>query len=369
MSVWKGHLRSTAGRPSSRPVGVRWPHLAWQAVAGLLLGYFLLHPLSMVIFQSLDPRLAEHQGDGGHWWAPIFHSFHWEMQPMGLVFGVVGAGIAGTYGYWRLVVAFQRDRLAEELRRNELLRQQLAEQAERLRRSNRQLARLERANRRTTQFMAHDFKTALNCVGGFASQLLEKPSLRDDPEVARALAAIRRQAHRMMGSVTDLLEMARVREGGRPNRRTVSATQLLEEAVEDFSLPAVGGRLTVGPKHRSCPPLEADPQLLRRVLCNLISNALRHNGPRTCVTVDAELAASGAEILFRCRDDGQGVPEERLSEIFTEFATTGDSASGATGLGLAFCRSVVEAHGGRIWCENLPRGAQFLFTIPLKPGE
>ena len=74
---------------------------------------------------------------------------------------------------------------------------------------------------------------------------------------------------------------------------------------------------------------------------------------------------SNKHVLFSCRDDGAGIPTEVLPEVFTEFTTTGNALCGSTGLGLAFCKSVVEAHGGRIWCENLPQGARFLFTIPL----
>jgi hypothetical protein len=86
------------------------------------------------------------------------------MLAMGLVFGVIGALITSFNGYYRLKLAAQRDRLAE--------------QAEMLKRYNEELARLELANRRTSQFMAHDFKTSLGCVTGFATQLLERPSCR-----------------------------------------------------------------------------------------------------------------------------------------------------------------------------------------------
>jgi signal transduction histidine kinase len=77
------------------------------------------------------------------------------------------------------------------------------------------------------------------------------------------------------------------------------------------------------------------------------------------------MAESRTEVLFSCRDDGAGIRQDLLPSIFTEFTTTGNSSGQCTGLGLAFCKTVVEAHGGHIWCENLERGARFLFTIPL----
>ena len=332
----------------------RWRSLAWPAIAGFLFGYIVLHPVSMVVFQWLDPRLAAGlpHGMGGGLWGPIAHSFHLGMLPMGLVFGVIGAVISTFYACYRLTLTAQRDRLAE--------------QAEELKRNNEELARLELANRRTSQFMAHDFKTSLGCVAGFANQLLEQPQLQQDRDVASALVCIRRQAHGMMGSVTDLLEFARVRESREPRMNPTSVAELLQEAVSDFSLPAHTERITLGDHHPSCPRLFADARLLRRVLCNLISNAIKHNGPDTQVQLDAQVVESHTEVIFSCRDDGTGIPPEALPSIFNEFTSTNDSSRDSTGLGLAFCKTVVEAHGGRIWCESIPEhDTHFFFTVPL----
>ena len=332
---------------------VQWRRLIWPATAGFLFGHVVLHPVSMVIFHWLDPRCAAvPYHEAGGLLGPIEHSFQLSMLPMGLVFGVIGALIATFYGFHRLTLAAQRDRLAAQAR---LLRQ-----------NNVELARLELGNRRTSQFMAHDFKTALGCVSGFATQLLEQPQLRDDHDVASALACIRRQAHRMMGSVTDLLEFARVRERGDPRMEPTSASELLQDAASDFSLPAHAEHITLEESFPSCPPLLADPRLLRRVLCNLISNAIKHNGPETHVRLDAQVAESRTEALFSCCDDGAGIPPEVLPSIFTEFTGTNGPSGESTGLGLAFCKTVVEAHGGRIWCESTAqRGARFFFTVPL----
>jgi len=350
---------TVSGSPEPFPtLCSRWRSLAWPAIAGFLFGYIVLHPVSMVVFQWLDPRLAAglpHDGSG-RVWGPIVHSFQPGMLPMGLVFGVIGALIAMFYACYRLTLTAQRDRLAE--------------QAEMLKRNNRELARLELANRRTSQFMAHDFKTSLGCVAGFARQLLERPHLQEDHDVTNALVCIRRQAHGMMGSVTDLLEFARVREGRGPRMGPTCVAELLHEAVSDFSLPAHTQRITLGDDLASCPCLFADARLLRRVLCNLVSNAIKHNGPDTQVRLDAQVAESRTEILFSCCDDGAGIPPEALPSIFTEFVGTNDSSGDSTGLGLAFCKAVVEAHGGRIWCESTPeQGARFFFTIPLRNKE
>jgi hypothetical protein len=84
----------------------RWRSLAWAAIARILVGYIVLHPVSMVVFQSLGPRLAAKvpHGEGGSLWDPIAHSLFPGMLPMGLVFGAVGALIATFYAFFRLTL-------------------------------------------------------------------------------------------------------------------------------------------------------------------------------------------------------------------------------------------------------------------------
>ena len=173
----------------------------------------------------------------------------------------------------------------------------------------------------------------------------------------------------MMGSVSDLLQLARVRELETLPVEPVSVTDLLRETASDFSLPATVEGIALGDQHLCCPKIMASAQLLHRVLCNFVSNAIKHNGPGTKVWLDARVDESEGEIVFSCRDDGAGIPSEVLPSIFDEFAITADPLSGSTGLGLAFCKGAVEAHGGRIWCENLSRGALFSFAIPLQTSE
>jgi len=360
-------MKAPISRFAHPRASLRWSRLPWQGFAGFWLGYTVLHPVSMVIFYCLDPHFATAtpHGKTGGIWAPIAHSFSVEMLSMGLVFGIVGAFITTLFGCHRLALAAERDRMAEELELNEQLRAELTEQAKRLTESNEEMVSLETANRRTIQFMAHDFRTALNCVDGFANVLYENPALKENQDVIEAIACIHRQTHRMMGSLTDLLEFARARDGVVPQMQRISATEILHEAARDFSLPAHTGEIALGEQHASCPALWGDPLLLHRVVCNLIFNAIKHNSPTTDVFLDARVDKSGTKVLFSCRDNGNGVAPDILPTIFTEFVTTDDSYSKSTGLGLALCRVAVEAHGGRIWCENSPRGAAFLFTVPL----
>src|SRR5262249_7091440 len=113
-------------------------------------------------------------------------------------------------------------------------------------------------------------------------------------------------------------------------------------------------------------PLWVDPDRVVQTLTNLLSNAVKFSPPRTTVWVRVGL--SGKEAVFAVRDQGRGVPAEKLESIFERFQQVDASDSrqkGGTGLGLAICRSIVQQHGGRIWVESRPgEGSTFSFTLP-----
>jgi signal transduction histidine kinase len=311
----------------------------------------------MVIFRWLDPRLAPTMGDhgAGSLLSPILHAFRPEMTAMGLVFGLFSAAIALIEGHYRGRLALQRD--------------QLAQQAALLREKNEQLMRLEQANRRHTRFMVHDFKGHLAVIGGFAEVLLRKKTPTQEPAEVEALTRIQRQTQRMAGAVMDLLEVARLERSPALRREQTSPRTLLETAAADVALPAHLGKVEVGSLHLDCPDVTVDTRLIERVLVNLASNALKHNRPGTRVVLDAHPTPESGEIAFTCTDNGRGLSNVALATLFEKFGTTHSTEhEDSTGLGLAFCKKAVEAHGGRIWCESSEgQGARFIFTIPLEP--
>ena len=249
--------------------------VALHGALGFAFGYLLLHPVAMIIFRWLDPSLRHHVAAtaGDSTWDPVVHSFRLEMVPMGIVFGLIAALAAVVEARWRGALARHRD--------------ELREQARQLRERNEQLARLERANRRTARFMVHDFKTHLGCILGFTDLLLARAD-RGDAAAATALDRIRRQAHRMLAAVRDLLAFAALQETGALRRETISVAYLLHEVAAELSLPAHVGGVLVCEFHRACPSLRSDRRLLARVLANLASNSIRHNGPATEVFIDPE---------------------------------------------------------------------------------
>jgi signal transduction histidine kinase len=111
--------------------------------------------------------------------------------------------------------------------------------------------------------------------------------------------------------------------------------------------------------------VRADEGLIERVLQNLIGNAIKFTPPGGAIGVLAEApSAEPGWVRISIRDTGPGVPDELRGRLFQKFAA-GQQAGRGSGLGLAFCRLVVEAHGGRIWAEGEPgQGAIFIFTLP-----
>jgi signal transduction histidine kinase len=175
-----------------------------------------------------------------------------------------------------------------------------------------------------------------------------------------------RQINRM---VLNLLDIAGSSDGVfAPRPATIDVPRLVEQ-VQQLMTPAAEGlgqeiRVEIRP---ALPPVQADPELLRRVLQNLVDNALRHSPQGNQVGIEAD--ASDGVVVLRVRDCGPGVPAALRDRIFDKYVRiagrSGEGGAPGKGLGLAFCRMAVEAHGGRIWVEdNQPRGSVFVVTIP-----
>jgi two-component system sensor histidine kinase/response regulator len=114
------------------------------------------------------------------------------------------------------------------------------------------------------------------------------------------------------------------------------------------------------------PNAHADPDLLRRVLENLLDNAIRHAPPRSTIVLSA--TRDGAATVIRIADQGRGIAPDQRDKVFEAFVqgSTEEALTARTsrGLGLAFCRLAVEAHGGSIWVEDANPGAVFCLRLP-----
>jgi signal transduction histidine kinase len=180
------------------------------------------------------------------------------------------------------------------------------------------------------------------------------PEASKAPNVAKHLDRIAGEVKRSNKTIHDLLELARNRP---PRRQRVALAPLVDEAAQAALLPP---EVTV----EKAMPLglagDVDPDQLRQVLVNLLANASQAMSGRGHVAVEGAAAPDGG-VRLCVRDDGPGVPEEVRYRIFEALFTTKAKGSG---LGLALCRRILEAHGGTIELEPTARGACFVLALP-----
>jgi two-component system sensor histidine kinase KdpD len=212
--------------------------------------------------------------------------------------------------------------------------------------------------------VSHDIRTPLAAIVGLSSTLANGSAI--DDATGRDLArAIQDDALRMNGLVTNLLDMARLQTGGVHLNRE---WQMIEEVIGSAlacSARAIGAMdvtVTLAP---GLPLVAFDAVLLERVLCNLVENAARYAQAGGWIGIDAAVAGSTLQVAVE--DRGPGLAPGSEEALFDKFVRgEAESSREGVGLGLAICRSIVDAHGGRIRAERgMHGGARFVFTLPL----
>ena len=144
--------------------------------------------------------------------------------------------------------------------------------------------------------------------------------------------------------------------------RAINVEELVRRAAAELAPRAAAANVQIA-LALSIQGMTADPDLMMRVIANLLDNAIRHAPEDSTVRVAIARGADGVEL--RVSDQGTGVPAELRDQIFERFQRAGAASTRANrGLGLAFCKLAVEAHGGRIWVEDGAPGAVFCVRIP-----
>ncbi len=231
------------------------------------------------------------------------------------------------------------------------------------------LTPLEDVERQRAEFLgtvSHELRAPLTSIKGSAAALMRSPSALDAAETQQFLRIIDNQADHILDLIGQLLDAARIDAGVLSVSPEPSDTAVLvDRAVGLFQ--SGGGRGNVSIDLRpDLPRVLADRRRVEQVLTNLLTNAARHSPESSEIRVSA--AMEGVHVAISVADDGVGVPSERLPYLFRRFfRAEGDGQDGVgTGLGLAVCKGIVEAHGGRIRAESdgPGRGATFTFTLP-----
>ncbi|HCZ17865.1 MAG TPA: two-component system sensor histidine kinase KdbD [Candidatus Accumulibacter sp.] len=209
--------------------------------------------------------------------------------------------------------------------------------------------------------ISHDLRTPLSVLVGLAESLrLTQPS---DAQ-ALIVETLKEEALRMSTKVNKLLVMARLQAGRvQLNRQWQPLEEVVGSALKamEMSLTAHSVRTALPDE---LPLIEIDAVLIERVLCNLLENAVKYTPAGTVISIGAMLREYEIEVWVD--DCGPGLPKGREESIFQKFERGArESTTPGVGLGLAICRAIVEAHGGRIHAENRANGgARFLFSLP-----
>jgi two-component system sensor histidine kinase/response regulator len=237
--------------------------------------------------------------------------------------------------------------------------------------SLRKLREVEKMRDDLMKMIVHDLKTPLTSVLATMEMLADGDFGTVSDTQRNALSDAEGKAEDLLALIGDLLEVSRIEEATMSlDLQPLAPGALLNEVAHEWSMRFQQESAVASVEvSDDAPVFEADKALLKRVLGNLIQNALTHSAH--AVTLQLLARRDGDGILFTVADNGPGIPPEYHEVIFRKFErvkTPNIPRTRSSGLGLAFCKLVVDAHGGRIWVQSAEgKGSAFHFSLPIKP--
>ena len=249
-----------------------------------------------------------------------------------------------------------------------LLRLKFATEA--LEDSYRKLRELEKVRDDLMKMIVHDLKTPLAGVLASLEMVLDHDYGPITDSQRGVLGDAEAKGEELLALIEDLLEVARMEDTTLAlDRRPLAPGALLAEIVHEWDTRfRQTGAVVNAHATEDAPVFHADAVLLKRVFGNLIENALTHGGDHVELSLTAQREAAGG-VLFTVADNGPGIPAEYHELIFRKFERVKQPEVPrvrSSGLGLAFCKLAVEAHGGRIWVQSSEgRGSQFHIVLPV----
>ena len=213
--------------------------------------------------------------------------------------------------------------------------------------------------------VSHDIRTPLTSIIGSSSALLEHGSSFSEEDCRRMLGSINEDAHWLVRVVENLLSITRISGQTNISKEAELIEDVIAESIHKFRKNSTVTIEAHIPQEVLLVPMDAI--LVEQVLLNLMENSVRHGGASK---IDISAEPYGASALIRVRDNGCGIPREKLSTLFDGVhGNIGSSESDSKrnmGIGLSVCRSIIRAHGGEMTAGNLDCGAEFVFTLPLE---
>jgi PAS domain S-box-containing protein len=216
--------------------------------------------------------------------------------------------------------------------------------------------------------ISHELKTPVALIKGYANTLAREDARWDSDTLREGLQVISEESDRLNGLINNLLDASRIQAGAfKLERGDVILPKLAARVVENFRVQTTSHRFSLDfPADYPCVP--GDEERLRQVLDNLVGNAVKYSPGGGEIRVGGW--HDGARATVYVADQGIGIPAEEQGRLFQRFYRVDSSLRRSTqgaGLGLYLCKSIVEAHGGRIWLRSEPgKGTTVFFALPLK---
>jgi two-component system, sensor histidine kinase and response regulator len=252
--------------------------------------------------------------------------------------------------------------------RTHLSNQQLVEQQKDL---VQQLSKANAAKDRFLGMCAHDLRNPLSSIRGLAELMDENAIGELTPEQREIVQTIHGASQSMLQLVNELLDVATIEAGHlKLEKSPTSIVEIVERSVHLSNIEAAKKNTRIEMvKMDTDPMVDVDRNKMRQVVDNLINNAVKYSPRGSIITV--LIHSNGVVAGFAVRDSGPGIPESERHKLFKDYGRLSTEPTGgekSTGLGLAICRKIVEAHGGTIGVENLPgHGCEFVVRLPRSP--
>ena len=234
------------------------------------------------------------------------------------------------------------------------------------------LAKNEQLRANLLRTISHDLRTPLTSISGNANNLLYNESCLDAQMRRQIYGDIYDDSMWLIDLVENLLSVTRIEEGRMQIRQSAELVdEVIGEALKHTGQSRTGRTIKVEEEDELI-LAKMDARLIVQVLINLIGNAVKYTPQGTDITVRVrkEKAENGenSQVIISVCDLGDGIPDDRKERVFDMFYTGGDQVADSRrslGLGLGLCRSIINAHGGKIWIsDNIPHGAVVTFTLP-----
>lgn len=236
----------------------------------------------------------------------------------------------------------------------------------------------ERANRAKSEFLAnmsHELRTPMHSVLSFSKLGMKRYMSLEQDKIGEFFNRIHDSGERLMGLLNDLLDLSKLEAGKMMlNYEQANLRDITQSCIHDLGPDLAGKGVACELQDNvSETQVACDKQRIYQVIMNILSNAIRFSPEKGRLTVllEAVSRANVPAVCVRVFDDGIGLPEDELDDIFDKFiqSSTTKTGAGGTGLGLAICREIIALHQGRIYAANRPEGgAVFSFELPLKPA-